>query len=154
LRLAAQEANSAAAHLRLGDFYLERKRWAEAAAAYGRAIDRGKTDPLPRYLRGVALARAGQGKEAKALVEQARLLPRADDERRSSLAEGLAQRGLADEAAAERSLSVRTAPFRSIYTSNALASLGSRRARQGRYLEAARCYRRIYLNLALGSGGA
>ena len=30
LRLAAQEANSAAAHLRLGDFYLERQRWAEA----------------------------------------------------------------------------------------------------------------------------
>jgi tetratricopeptide (TPR) repeat protein len=145
LRTAAGSAKTAAAYRQLGDFYLERKRWSEAAAEYGRALQRDRSDFLALYLRGVALSKAGQVKEGAALVERARLLPLADETARYYLARDLSSRGLSDEANAVRLVMVRTAPFRSVYSTNAASSLAWQAVRQKRYLDAARYYRRMYL---------
>jgi tetratricopeptide (TPR) repeat protein len=147
LRKAARTLNTAAAWRRVGDFCFERKRWAEAAMEYGRALECDRTDAQALYLRGVALSRAGKPGEGRSLMERARLLPLADEEARYFLAKGLAQRGLSDEAAAVRTMMERTAPFGSIYTTNAASSLAARAVRQGKSLEAARCYRRVYLDI-------
>jgi tetratricopeptide (TPR) repeat protein len=151
-RQAAKEANTAAAWSRLGDFYLDRREWKEAAAEYGRAVERDRTALLALYLRGVALVKAGRLKEGQALKERARLLCLADEAVRYTVAEGLARRGLADEAAAEQLMLVRTGAFWSVYGCNAASRLASRAVRQKRHLEAARYFRRVYLSLALGGG--
>jgi tetratricopeptide (TPR) repeat protein len=153
LRRAAETVKTAAAYVRLGDFYFERKQWREAAARYARALEKEKGNSLALYLRGLALVRLGEVKEGQALVERARLVPLADERARYDLAQGLARRGLAEEAAAERLLLVRTAPFRSIYATNAASSLAGRAARQKRYAEAARYHRQVYLSLVMGGGG-
>jgi tetratricopeptide (TPR) repeat protein len=152
LRAASQTGASAAGHLLLGDFYFEQKRWAEAAAEYNRAARRRPAEPLGWYLLGAASARAGQAKEGRALTERARLLSLADEAARYTVANALAQRGLAEEAAGERELLVRSAPFQSIYTTNAATSLAARAVRSRLPLEAARYYRRVVMNLAQRGG--
>jgi tetratricopeptide (TPR) repeat protein len=152
LRAGAQAANSATASERLGDFYFERKQWKEAAAEYEKVLARDQTAILAGYLRGVALGRLGQVKEGQVLRDRARLLALADEASRYSLADGLARRGLDEEAAAEQLLMVRTGRFRSIYAANAASRLASRAARKKQHLEAARYYRRLYLTLALRGG--
>jgi tetratricopeptide (TPR) repeat protein len=153
LRAWARGATTAAASLALGDFYLQRKRYAEAGAEYGRALQREPAHVLALYLRGVALGRVGRDREGQALREQARLLPLADEEARYNLIQALSKRGLKDEADAERLLLVRTGPFRSIYTANIVGRLADRASRRKQHHEAARYYRRLYLCLALGNGG-
>jgi tetratricopeptide (TPR) repeat protein len=152
LRTAAQTGKTGAAYRQLADFYFERKRWSEAATEYERAGKAGPADPLALYLRGVALSRAGRAQEGRALIDRARLLPLADESARYDLARGLGQRGLRDEADVEWLLLARTTRFRSIYATNAASSLAARAVRQKQPLEAARWYRRVYMNLGLAGG--
>jgi tetratricopeptide (TPR) repeat protein len=90
-REAAERTNSAAAWLRLGDLHLEAKQFAEAAAAYERAWEVDNKQPLPLWLRGWALDKAGQpgGREAR---ELARTLPLANEDVRNKFAEELVNR--------------------------------------------------------------
>ena len=148
LKTAAATATAAAPYLALADFYFTRKRWSDAAAQYGKALERERSNSLTLHLRGAALSKAGQVAEGQTLKERAHLLPLADEEARYNLAQGLAQHGLKDDADAEWLVLVRTAPFRSIYATNAASSLASKAAREKRPLEAARYYRFVYLNLA------
>jgi tetratricopeptide (TPR) repeat protein len=148
----ARKAGTAAAYLRLADFYFERKQWTEAAAQYEQVLQRERSDTLAMYLRGAALVRAGQVKEGQALCERARLLPLGDEATRYTLARALERLQLPDEAAREWQFLLRTAQFRSIYAANAASALAARAVRRKQPLEAARCYRRVYLNLGLGGG--
>ena len=152
LRSAAKTGKSGTAYRQLADFYFERRRWSEAAAEYGRVLGLDRTDFLALYLRGAALIRAGQGKEGRALTEQARLLPLADEAARYNLAVGLIRHRLRDEANPEWLVMARTAPFGSIYTSNGVGYLAAWALRQKKPLEAARYYRRLVVNHAMGGG--
>jgi tetratricopeptide (TPR) repeat protein len=152
LRTAARAEKTAAACSRLADFYLERRRWSEAAQEYGRALEYDRADPLALYLRGVALTRVGQVKEGQALTDLARLLPLADEAARYRLARGLGRHGLRDEADAEWLVMARTAPFFSIYISNGVGHLAARALRQNKPREAARWYRLLIVTHALGGG--
>jgi tetratricopeptide (TPR) repeat protein len=90
-REAAERTNSAAAWLRLGDLHAEAKQFAEAAAAYEKAWRADTRQPLPLWLRGWALEKAGQpgGREARDL---ARMLPLGNDDARVKFAEELNKR--------------------------------------------------------------
>jgi tetratricopeptide (TPR) repeat protein len=152
LRQSANASKSVSADLRMGHFYFDQKKWAEAAAEYSRALERERTNSLALYLRGIALVRAGQVREGRVLAEQARLVLLADEAERYNLIEALIERGLTTEANEERRIMTRTCTFRSIYATNAYSALGNEAARQKRPLEAARCFRRVYLNLMLRGG--
>jgi Flp pilus assembly protein TadD len=152
LRAAASTRKTAAAHHALADLLFAGKRWAEAEAEYARAAQAGPADALPVYLRGVALGRMGQPAEGRRVVGRARLMALADEEARYNLAVGLEKRGLAAEAAREWLLLLRTAPFSSVYATNAAGRLAGWAAGHDRPLEAAFYYRRAYLDLALGGG--
>jgi tetratricopeptide (TPR) repeat protein len=152
LQAGTKGATTAAPYLRLGDFYFKRREWKQAAAEYQRGLEHDRTAILALYLRGVALMKAGQLKEGRVAIERARLLPLADEAARYYLAEGLARRGLRDEADDESLVLVSTAPFRSVYATNASSQVAARAARQKRYLEAARYHRRVYLHLTFGGG--
>ena len=88
--------------LKIGDEWVAKKDWKQAAAAYEVAWARGKSQPLSLYLRGHALVQTGAVDEGRELIRQAKLLPLGDPEQRRQLATGLQERGLAEEARAER----------------------------------------------------
>lgn len=138
---------------RLGDFYFDVRRWADAAAAYEEALKLDPTLPAVTYLRGLALTKADNAKEGRSLMDRGRLLALGEESIRYSLAERLTRMGEADEAAEEYLLLVRTAPFRSIYASNASSVLGARAAAKKEYAEAARYFRRMITNVALSRSG-
>ncbi|HEY1861433.1 MAG TPA: hypothetical protein VGG61_13820, partial [Gemmataceae bacterium] len=62
---------STAALLRLADYYASKKDWTHAAERYGQAWEKDRKEPLPVFLRGLALVEAGQEKEGKRLMELA-----------------------------------------------------------------------------------
>jgi tetratricopeptide (TPR) repeat protein len=91
----------------IGDLLAEEQDWPAAAAAYGRASQRDKSLAIPLYMHGHALVQAGDKTEGERLMRLASLLPLADPPRRREFAEGLALRGLKEEAARQRELVVR-----------------------------------------------
>jgi tetratricopeptide (TPR) repeat protein len=114
------ERGSATALLRLGDGLAARKEWAAAAERYAQAWGKDPNDPLPLFLRGHALARAGREKDGARWMERARLLPLGNEPARHAFAEALADRGLADEARRERDLLVKVCLPDSYYGGDAL----------------------------------
>jgi tetratricopeptide (TPR) repeat protein len=148
------KAPEASYHVLLGDFYFERRRWADAAAAYAGALKHDPTACLAMYLRGVALVRAGKAKEGRPLIESARLLPLGDEDMRYNLAEDLDKRGLRDEGVDEQFVLFRTAPFHSILIHNVCFDLAAREERKGRHLEAARYFQRAVDSGAFRGGTA
>ncbi|HEY1300461.1 MAG TPA: tetratricopeptide repeat protein [Stellaceae bacterium] len=75
-KMAAEEPKRAAADMQLGDLLREKKRFAEAAAAYDEAIKRLKAAGTPErwslyYSRGIALERAGKWQLAEADLQHA-----------------------------------------------------------------------------------
>lgn len=111
---------SAAALLRLGDGLAAKKAWEAAAGRYAEAWARDTNDPLPLFLRGDALTRAGKDKEGALWVERARLLPLGNEVVRHGFAEALEERGYADEARRQRDLIVRLCLPGSFYAGDAL----------------------------------
>jgi tetratricopeptide (TPR) repeat protein len=148
-----QDSKVPADYQRLGDYYFGARRWDEAAGAYEEALKLDPTLAVPAYLRGLALTKIDRTKEGQALIERARLLPLGEESTRFALAEQLGRNGFADEAAQEQLILVRTAPFRSIYASNASVSLGGRAAQKRQYADAARYFRRMATNVALSRSG-
>lgn len=90
--------------LRLGDYWVEMKEWEKAADAYRDAWDQDNSQQLPLFLRGWALAQAGQEKEGKRLMEVSHWLPLGQDYGRSLFAAQLVKRGFPEEARRERAL--------------------------------------------------
>jgi tetratricopeptide (TPR) repeat protein len=138
------------AYLDLGDFYYQQQNWEKAEKAYQAALERDKTNALTMYLVAAALGKKGPDKKSKELSAKARLLSLADETARYTLAQELGTRGL-DAINDERVLMLRGAPFRSVYATNAAASLAAVE-RKSHPLTAARYYRQVYLNLAFGGG--
>src|SRR5262249_7791384 len=132
---------------RLGDVLAERGRWVQAAERYGQAWEKDRSRPLPLYLRGWALTKAGHAREGPSLQERAHLLALADDDLRYELAEALSKRGLTEAAYREFDLMARTAEFRSVYMTNVLAELTPDVISRKDYARAALYYQRVALNV-------
>jgi tetratricopeptide (TPR) repeat protein len=114
------QRRSATLLMRLGDVHVKARRWVEAAECYAQAHALGpKSDPVPLYLQGWALVQGGRSKEGQKRMEQARLLPLANEKVRTAFAEALARRGLTAAAHAEYALVLRSAGFDSSYLSSA-----------------------------------
>jgi tetratricopeptide (TPR) repeat protein len=131
--------------LRWGDLLLGKKEYQEAAARYQRAWELDKTRPLPLFLRGWALAQAGQMDEGKKLMELAHLLPLASDELRDQFARGLTERGHAEAAQRERELLLRLAPANSWESNETLRALGYAAMRRGDHARAVELLERFRL---------
>jgi Flp pilus assembly protein TadD len=116
----AAQGGSAAALLRLGDHLAANKEWPAAAQRYAEAWAKDPNDPLPLFLRGHALTRAGKEKEGDLWKERARLLPLGNEPVRHAFADALAQRGHLDEARRQRDLLVKLCQPGSFYAGDAL----------------------------------
>jgi len=110
--------------IRWGDIQISRKQYQEATAQYQKAWELDKTQPLPLYLRGLALVQSGQADEGNKLMELAHLTPLASDETRFTFARALAERGHAEAARRERDLLLRLAPAQSWELNETLRLLG------------------------------
>jgi Flp pilus assembly protein TadD len=111
---------SAAALLRLGDHLAAKKDWPAAARRYAEAWAKEPHDPLPLYLRGHALAQAGQAKEGALWMDRARLLPLGSEPVRHAFADALAERGHHEAARHERAFLIRVSQPGSFYAADAL----------------------------------
>jgi tetratricopeptide (TPR) repeat protein len=147
LEKAASLPGDGTALQRLGDVLAERGRWVQAAERYGQAWEKDRSRPLPLYLRGTALTKAGHAREGQSLQERAHLLALADDDLRYELAEALSKRGLTEAAYREFDLLARTAEFRSVYMTNVLAELTPDVISRKDYVRAALYYQRVALNV-------
>jgi tetratricopeptide (TPR) repeat protein len=153
LDLAAELGQAPDALQKLADFLADRGRWRQAAERYGQAWEKDRSRPVPLYLRGLALAKAGQPKEGQDLKDRAHLLALANEEARYDLAEALGKRGLLDEATREREILVRTGAFHSVYVTNVLDDLARRAAARKDFLRAADYFQQLALGI-LESGAA
>lgn len=134
-----KKADSRAAFLRLGDLLAAKKQWEKAAERYREAwsmqlrpekppdnqqpwqsAGAGSYDPLPLYLAGDALVRAGQEKEGKKLIEQAHWMPFADAATRYSFRRALMERGHKEAVRRETELLIRVSEPTSLYATEAI----------------------------------
>lgn len=140
LQKAAEREPSADLWMRIGDVLGSQDRFREAAERYALAWELGQSIPLPLFMRGVALARAGDVTEGRRFMELAHWLPLGNEPRRAEFADALAERGFTDEALREAELVRTTGWYRYWQVGNILNRLGRRAIAEGRYHDAARLY--------------
>jgi predicted Zn-dependent protease len=133
----AAAKGSASALLRLGDRLAERKDWTAAAARYAEAWNKDTSDPLPLYLRGHALAMAGQGSDGNLWMARASLRPLGDEPARQAFADALQKRGHLEAARRERELITKTGLPGSLYAGDALRESALDAAARHDYVRAA-----------------
>lgn len=128
-----------------GQIAFKQKQWAEAAAWFARAIEQDATDAASIYLRGHALLQAGNENEGKRLMEQALLLPLADETRRMALIEALEQAGLEEASRQEQVFLLRTGEFLDPELGGALHRAADEARSRGEHLLAADLWERATL---------
>lgn len=116
--------NDAAAALAAGDLLASQDRWSDAADWYGKAWQFDRQKALPLYLHGASLIRSGRAKEGNAWISKARLLPLASSIRHE-MAQGLEERGFAEEALEQWRWILRTGPFRDRQVLEAAKQVGN-----------------------------
>jgi Flp pilus assembly protein TadD len=152
-RSVLQKAATAASLLRLGDLVAQDKKWDRAAEIYRQAWEKDHTNPLPLYLSGWALARAGKKDEGGKLMEQAHWLPLADEAARYSFIQELTKRGRAAAAARESDIQRRVCQPESFYFGAALRHVAVDAVARKDYLAAAEAQEQSMLRcLKLGVG--
>lgn len=137
LRCLEQAPSDARSLARRADLLAAKEKWAEAAALYRRAWEAAPEQPLPLYLAGKALVRAGKDQDGRQLIDQAHLLPLGDGEVRFDFAQALARRGASDDANRELELASRLAEPASFLTGEALRQLAFRAAARKEWSTAA-----------------
>jgi tetratricopeptide (TPR) repeat protein len=138
-------ADTAAAWLRLGDRRAEGKEWDQAAAAYRRSWEKEPSRPLPLFLHGQALLRAGRPKEGNKAVEDAHWIALGDDELRHRFAVELVQRGHDQEARRENDLLLRVAEPGEFHAGEAFRRNAHAALKRGDYRTAADAQERSML---------
>jgi hypothetical protein len=127
-RSALEKVATVGALQRLGDLLAQKKDWKGAAECYRRAWQawekqpppREQPQPLPLYLAGLALEKAGQAAEGKKRQEQAHWVLLGDEAGRLAFARELARRGHAEAAAREYRLITQAGHPGSFYAGEAL----------------------------------
>jgi hypothetical protein len=144
-RAALERAATGGALLRLGDVLAQKKDWKGAAERYRRAwrelekrpSPREAPLPLPLYLAGVALEKAGQAAEGKKYVEQAHWVLLGDEAERLDFARELGRRGHDKAAAREYRLITQAGHPGSFYVGEAVRRLAADALARKDYLKAA-----------------
>jgi tetratricopeptide (TPR) repeat protein len=136
----AVQKKRAAILLRLGDLLAERKQWPRAAERYRQAWEGDRREPLPLFLAGWALDRAGKADEGKKLMEQSHWLPLGDETSRYTFFVELSQRRHREASLREADLLARLGNPFSHRTGNALRRLALQAAARKDYATAARDY--------------
>jgi tetratricopeptide (TPR) repeat protein len=139
-------ARATAAICKLAAFDADAGRWRESAAGYLHAWTRDRADPVPLYLSGLSLVQAGDKSLGRQRMEQAHVLPLADENRRHALYQLLLDRKLGDEAKRERELILRTSAFLSWPRSDALRRAGDEAYAAGDADKAADLWERAFLD--------
>ncbi|HWG43533.1 MAG TPA: hypothetical protein VN688_12165 [Gemmataceae bacterium] len=143
-----EKADTPEALLQLGDMLARKKQWTKAAERYRQAwrksltpdeaLPSGKqSDPLPLYLAGDALVKAGQDKEGKELIERSHWLLLADAKGRFAFLRALAQRGHMKAAQRETELLSRVSEPNTYYSGAAIRRLAVAAIARKDYLKAA-----------------
>jgi tetratricopeptide (TPR) repeat protein len=143
-----EKADAPETLLRLGDLLAGKKQWAKAAERYRQAWRKTMTlndplpvakhvNPLPLYLAGDALVKAGQEKEGKKLIEQSHWLPLGDSLARFTFLRALTERGHTEAAHRETDLLLRVSEPNSYYSGAAARRLAIVAAQHKDYLKAA-----------------
>jgi tetratricopeptide (TPR) repeat protein len=142
---ALAKAGTAGALQRLGDALAAKKDWKGAAERYRQAWrawekqpgPRDLPHPLPLYLAGHALEKAGQKEEGKKRMEQAHWVLLGDEVARLELARELARRGHDEAAAREYRLIAQVGHPGSFYAGEALRRVAADALARKDYLKAA-----------------
>jgi hypothetical protein len=147
LEAAVRLGTSPRAAIRLGDFWADKKRWEQAAEAYGQAWQHNQKEPLALYLQGRALAQGGSDKEGKRRMELAHWMPLGNEYQRNALAAALKARGEREAARQEWELLLRTGRPGTFQAGEALRQLGLAAAAKKDFLEAAGYHERSVLRV-------
>jgi tetratricopeptide (TPR) repeat protein len=147
-----EKADGRAALLHLGDLLAAKKQWDKAAERYQQAwkkvdprLSWQAYDPLPLYLAGDVLIRAGQEPEGKKLIEQAHAVPFADSGARYNFIEALIKRGHKEAARREAELMLRVSAPNSFYSNDAFRRLARAALARKDYLQAAEDFEKSML---------
>jgi tetratricopeptide (TPR) repeat protein len=143
-----EKADTPEALLRLGDLLAGKKQWEKVAERYRQAWRKSVTpdsprlsakaaDPLPLYLAGDALVKAGQEKEGKKLIEQAHWMSLGDVKARFAFLRVLAERGHTEAAARETELLRRVSDPNTYYSGADLRRLALAAVARKEYFKAA-----------------
>jgi Tfp pilus assembly protein PilF len=149
----AEAEGSDAAHLRLGDLAAAEKRWKEAAGHYRKAWEKDRGQALPLYLRGWALAQAGDAKEGQRWMDLAVLQPLGSEDTRYTLAQGLTDRLISEAAGREWERLDRLATPASSYADATARELALKALAEKAPARAAAYARRELLHSLVGDGG-
>ncbi len=139
-RSCLEKAGTGPALLRLGDLLAERKQWERAAESYRQAWDKDRREPLPQFLAGWALDKAGQSAEGKKRMEQSHWLPLGDEASRYAFLQELGRRGHLEGARREADLLRRVGRPAGFYVGGALRRQAVDAAARKDYRAAARDY--------------
>src|SRR5262249_26125794 len=116
----ALKGASALPFLKLGDFLIGQELWDKAANAFRQAGDHDRGNPLPLYLQGWALIKAGKSDEGKKLIEISHWTPLGNSDKRLLFEQELKRRGFHNDARRELELVLRVDDVPSRYTAIAL----------------------------------
>lgn len=137
--------------LKLGDLAAGDSDWLAAEQSYAQAAQEAPGDPLPLFLRGLALSKASQAAEGEKLMRLAELIALAP-EARSALAAGLQERGHRDLAAAQFRIVHRTAAPDSSQVAGAAQQVGNLISGK-EPLRAAECWQELLLHVLNANSG-
>ncbi len=151
-----EKAGTPEALLRLGDLLAGKKQWAKAAERYRQAWDKDRIhddtvpegkqlDPLPLFLAGSALVKAGQNTEGKKLIEQAHWVLLGDASGRYAFLQALTKRGHGEAVRRETDLLLRVSEPNSYYWGEAARRLGIAALARKDYRQAAEAFEQSML---------
>src|SRR5262245_3772521 len=145
LEAAASALSAPEPQLRLGDYLVDHKKWEQAAARYGKAWELDRTQALPLYLKGWALAQAGQAQEGKRLMDLAHWLPLGNERARFAFITELVKRHHRDAVRRESELLLRVGVPGSFYTGEGFRQLAMDAFHRKEHLTAAAYHERAML---------
>jgi predicted Zn-dependent protease len=159
-----EKADTPETLLRLGDLLAGKKEWAKAAERYRQAWRKNAssndqlpgashTDPLPLYLAGDSLVKAGQEKEGTKLIEQSHWVLLGDARARFTFLRALAERGHVEAARRETDLLLRVSEPNTYFSGEALRRLALVAAARKDYLKAADGFEQSMLRCLHASTG-
>lgn len=166
LKKSAEKNNSYDRWLKLGDFFMSKKRYKDAAEAYSKSAKQAHRSPdfvpedgyedaifllseqnpaLPTYLRGRALVMAGDSNEGKRLIEAAHWMPLGNESIRAELIDELNKRGWPEMARKEAAMLIKTGWYNHYSYGNVLSFLGRQAAKEKDFATAASNYEKCII---------